>query len=312
MTIATWPGRALVALVTLVWIAGPVLAQAGTGGAASATDISYFEFFVVKGGWIAYLLIALSVVALALTIEHALTIRRSTVAPPSAAEHARMLISQRRYLEAIQYTAGHPSLLGGVLHAALSHAPQGFSEMERAAEETLDDRAARLSRKIEYLNIIGGVAPMIGLFGTVVGMILLFADIHAANNFPSAQIVADRIALALITTFWGLAVAIPSLAVYGIFRNRIEVLTSECLLSADDVLALFKPGGVPLADPASSVVAAVRVSRPGEVPLGAPSSAGRPAAQEGVAAPVARVEAPGASALRPAETASPAGFPAAR
>ena len=76
----------------------------------------------------------------------------------------------------------------------------------------------------------------------VTGMILLFAEIHAADAFPGARIVADRIAIALITTFWGLAVAIPALSIYGVFRNRIDVLTAECALAAEHLLAVFKPG----------------------------------------------------------------------
>ena len=60
--------------------------------------------------------------------------------------------------------------------------------------------------------------------------------------WPGAQVVADRIAIALITTFWGLAVAIPALSIYAIFRNRIDVLTSECALSSERLLSVFKPG----------------------------------------------------------------------
>ena len=118
--------------------------------------------------------------------------------------------------------------------------------MERALEESLDERSARLFRKIEYMNIIGNVAPMIGLLGTVTGMILLFAEIHAADAFPGARIVADRIAIALITTFWGLAIAIPALSIYAVFRNRIDVLTAECALAAEQVLAVFQPGATSL------------------------------------------------------------------
>ena len=109
--------------------------------------------------------------------------------------------------------------------------------------ETLEDRSARLFRKTEFIHIIGNVSPMIGLFGTVTGMILQFAEIHAADAFPGARIVADRIAISLITTFWGLAVAIPALSIHAMFRNRIDVLTAECALAAEEVLRLFRPGG---------------------------------------------------------------------
>ena len=162
--------------------------------------------------------------------------------PPEAHTHVKALIDKRKYLDAIQFSGEEPTMLGYVVHAGLLEAPNGFAAMERAIEETLDERSARLFRKIEYLNIIGNVAPMIGLLGTVTGMILLFAEIHAADAFPGARIVADKIAVALITTFWGLAVAIPSLSIYGVFRNRIDVLTAECALTVEQLLNVFKPG----------------------------------------------------------------------
>src|SRR3990172_5786412 len=148
--------------------------------------------------------------------------------------------SAGKYLEAIQFTADEPSMVGYVLHAALREAPNGFGAMERALEEAIEERSAKLYRKIEYLNIIGAVSPMIGLFGTVVGMILLFSAIHAADSFPRAQVVADKVSIALVATFWGLAVAIPSLSIYAVFRNRIEVMTAECAMAADRLLAAFK------------------------------------------------------------------------
>lgn len=237
------------AVVVVMIFAFPAAAQTGLEtDAAAAPQIKYFDFFVVKGGPIAFGLIALSVVTIALTIEHCLSIRRATIVPPEAARHARALIDEKKYLEAIQFTAEDPSMLGYVLNAGLVEASNGYEAMERALEETREERSARLFRKTEYLNIVGNVSPMIGLLGTVTGMILLFAEIHAADAFPGARIVADRIAVALITTFWGLAVAIPALSIYAVFRNRIDVLTAECGLAAEHVLSVFKPGGASHAD----------------------------------------------------------------
>ncbi len=232
------------AVITLMMVGLPAVAQTNgpTDPTAAADDIKYFDFFVVKGGYIGFGLIALSIVTIALTIEHCLTIRRLTMVPPMVAEQTRQLIDKKEYLEAIKFTAEDPSMVGQVLNAGLIEASNGYSAMQRALEETLDEHSARLFRKIEYVNIIGNVSPMIGLLGTVTGMILLFAQIHAADAFPGARIVADRIAVALITTFWGLAVAIPALSIYAIFRNRIDVLTAECALAAEHILAVFKPG----------------------------------------------------------------------
>lgn len=240
---------------------------------SSSVEVNYFDFFVRKGGSIAYAIIALSVVAVALTIEHCLSIRRATIVPVEAVRQIKLLIDEKKYLDAIRYTGEDPSMLGHVVHAGLLEASNGFAAMERAVEETLDERAARLFRKTEYLNIIGNVSPMIGLFGTVVGMILLFAEIHASDTFPGARIVSDRIAIALITTFWGLAVAIPSLSIYAVFRNRIDVLTAECALAAEHLLAVFKPGAAQTAGAGGRAPAVVaNPSSTGPWPASAPSA----------------------------------------
>lgn len=222
-------------------LATAAFAQSDAAGEMGVTDVRYFDFFVVKGGWIAYFIILLSVAALALAIEHAVSIRRTTIVPARSIEGLRDLIESRQYAEAVRYSAEDSSVIAYVIHAALIEAPNGYGAMVRAVEEALEERSAKLYRKIEYLNIIGAVSPMLGLFGTVVGMILLFSAIHAADTFPRAQVVADKVSIALVATFWGLAVAIPSLSVYAIFRNRIEVMTAECAVAADRILSVFKP-----------------------------------------------------------------------
>lgn len=232
---------AMMVIVVVTCAAYPAAAQSGGAPGADPMDISFLDFFVVKGGPIAFGLIGLSVVTIALCFEYCLSIRRASMVPAEAVRNTQALINERRYLDAIKYTAEDLSMLGYVLNAGLTEAPKGFAAMERAVEESLDERSARLFRKIEYMHIIGNVAPMIGLLGTVTGMIMLFAEIHAANAFPGARIVADRIAVALITTFWGLAIAIPALSIYAVFRNRIDVLTAECALAAEQVLNVFQP-----------------------------------------------------------------------
>jgi biopolymer transport protein ExbB len=234
----------ILAIVSTILLSVPAAAQPADALETTGTDISFLDFFVVKGGPIAFGLIGLSIVTIALTIEYSLSIRRATMVPPEAIRRTHELIGEKRYLEAIKFTAEDMSMMGYVLNAGLTEAAKGFAAMERALEESLDERSARLFRKIEYMNIIGNVAPMIGLLGTVTGMILLFAEIHAADAFPGARIVADRIAVALITTFWGLAIAIPALSIFAVFRNRIDVLTAECALAAEQVLEVFKPGAV--------------------------------------------------------------------
>ena len=137
------------AVITLMMVGLPAVAQTNgpTDPTAAADDIKYFDFFVVKGGYIGFGLIALSIVTIALTIEHCLTIRRLTMVPPMVAEQTRQLIDKKEYLEAIKFTAEDPSMVGQVLNAGLIEASNGYSAMQRALEETLDEHSARLFRQ---------------------------------------------------------------------------------------------------------------------------------------------------------------------
>lgn len=240
-------------LVALAWASTPAQAQTGGSVPTSSSDLRWFDHFVVSGGWITWaVLLPLSVATVALGVYHAVGIRRATILPPEAERHIAKLLADKRYTDAVGFTAEDPSILAYALNAGLHEAGRGFAAMQRAVTESLEDRSAQLMRKIEYLNVIGNVSPMIGLFGTVYGMIRLFASIRAAGAIPEPAKIADDISIALVTTFWGLAIAIPALTVFALFRNRIDVLIAECALVTDKLLAAFKPGVEPAgrSDPA--------------------------------------------------------------
>ena len=104
------------------------------------------------------------------------------------------------------------------------------------------EQSARLFRKIEYLSVIGNIAPMMGLLGTVIGMIFAFRELSDSQGAPRAADLAEGIYLALITTVEGLIVAIPSLAAFAVFRNRVDHLVAEVTYVAQHVTAPLKRG----------------------------------------------------------------------
>ncbi len=216
----------------------PSAAEAAPTGAAGRL----FDHFVVDGGVITWvILIPLSVATLALVIEHSVSIRRATLLPDALGRSLGEHLKNRRYVDAVKLATEDGSMLGYVVHTAMREASHGFAAMERAIEEAVEERAARLYRKIEYLNIIGSISPMIGLFGTVYGLIRVFASISAAGGIPEPARMADDISVALVTTFWGLLVAIPALSIFALFRNRIELLSAECALTCERLLGALKP-----------------------------------------------------------------------
>jgi biopolymer transport protein ExbB len=214
-------------------------------GQQGAARVSYFARFVIGGGWITwFILLPLSVATLALVLVYALTVRRSRLLPESVRLRLDRLRDQRDYQRLRDYAANQPSMLGQIVSAGMGEIAYGQTAAQRALDEAAEQQSSRLLRRIEWLNLIGNISPMIGLFGTVTGMIQAFyelVEISAVGGAANAAQLADAISLALVTTFWGLAIAIPALAVFAILRNRIDALAADCWLVGAQLLEAMAP-----------------------------------------------------------------------
>jgi biopolymer transport protein ExbB len=209
------------------------------------SDIPYFYVFVVKSGPITWFIqIPLSVAMVALIIRYALVIRRQNVLPEETRQQIDEHFQAKQFREAMDMTAGDPSMLGQVINSGLHQAVNGFAAMQRAVVEAAEEQSIKLMRRIEVLNIIGNISPMIGLFGTVTGMIFAFwalVDIVQKGGVTDAAQLAAGIMYALGTTFWGLLVAIPALAAFSWFRGRIDTLTDETAATAEELIEVLRP-----------------------------------------------------------------------
>ncbi len=205
---------------------------------------NYFQILVWPGGGlIGMLLWLLSILTLAIIVEHFITIRRTNILPPLVTEQIRSMFDAKQYREAIDMTAAQPDFLSYVIHAALTEAPHGYASMERAMEEASEELTTKLLRKIEWLNLIGNIGPMLGLLGTVWGMIQAFFKIVQEGGTPKPDKLAGAIGIALVTTLLGLSVSIPALAVYAWMRNRIDALSSEAMMISQELISTFRPTG---------------------------------------------------------------------
>ncbi|MEM8494306.1 MAG: MotA/TolQ/ExbB proton channel family protein [Planctomycetota bacterium] len=227
--------------VSLAMFTLPVAAQDGP------STRSFFQMFLWSddpmGLAFIWILVLLSVVSVTLSIRFAMQFRRSTIMPDETRAEIEELLSQKKYRDAIDYAQSDPSFLGRVTGTALSEAPNGYGAMERAVEEAGDAETTKMLRPIELLNVLGNIAPMMGLFGTVYGMIVAFQSLVSAGGSPDPTELAAGISTALVTTLWGLVVAIPALAGYALVRNKVDALTSEALLVSEDLISTFKPSG---------------------------------------------------------------------
>ena len=205
---------------------------------ADQSQARLLQLYVIDGGWIVWcILVPLSVVTIVLAIGNLLSIRATSLIPEIEYKQLQTLLTSGHGRRAQEFLADRDSFLADVVAAGLRHAAGGTSAAVHAAEEIAEQRTVRLFRKVEILNVIGNIAPMIGLFGTVYGMIMSFQQMAAAAvTQRPVEVAAEGIRTALVTTFWGLLVGIPALCVYALFRNKIEALASNGMLQAEELL----------------------------------------------------------------------------
>jgi biopolymer transport protein ExbB len=233
----------LLVLMVLVLVAAVVVLQARSSVTTvnNAQTQTFFEQFIIAGGPIVwFVLLPISILTVFLAAEHSLTIRRSRLLPPQAPGEIIETIGRLGLRQSEEKIARRNDLVSTAISDAITKGRGDWFRMRSALTESLQDQASHFLRKIEWVNLIGNVAPMVGLFGTVYGMIKLFNTIVVAGGQPQPAQLADGISIALVTTFWGLFIAIPALAIYGVFRNRIETLISDAAAEADGVMRQIK------------------------------------------------------------------------
>lgn len=196
---------------------------------------------LLKGGIVGALIVLLSLIGLGLVIDYATTIRRSKLAPPDDIVIFKELCVANKLEELKDLAGKKPSFVSEVTIAGIKEINLGYQAMIKAMENTAEALSSRLARKIEHLNVIGNIAPMMGLLGTVIGMLRCFNEISRVTGAVDPKALASGIFEALITTCLGLIVAIPTLYFYAIFRNRVDELAGEATIAAEEIISTFKP-----------------------------------------------------------------------
>jgi len=213
-----------------------------TGGGQQTGGVGLWGL-VEASGSIGFVIIGLSVAAMALAIEHLWSIRKGSLMPAGLAEQVREHLRTGQVNQALQQCQLRPSVLSEVLQAGLAELEGKWSTLEKAMEDVTAQQSARLMRKVEYLAVIANLAPMLGLLGTVVGLIVAFQQVASTGGRATAADLAEGIYLALVTTVEGLVVAIPCLGAYALFRNRVDELVAQTAYAAIGVFQPFKRGG---------------------------------------------------------------------
>jgi biopolymer transport protein ExbB len=187
--------------------------------------------------------LALSFTLVALFVMNLLQARRENVLPTELIEGFEAHLNAKQFQEAYELASADESFLGKVLSAGLGKVSKGYDQAIEAMQEVGEDETMKLEHRLSYMALIGTISPMVGLFGTVHGMIDSFQEIASAIGAPKPSALAEGISTALFTTLLGLAVAIPAIAAYNILRNRIDRLVLEVGIVSEGLMSRFQTAG---------------------------------------------------------------------
>lgn len=224
-------------------IAAPAFAQdadAEAEAARLAEKNSLWNTFLA-GATIGMCIVALNIVALALSIEYFITMRRDKYVPPEILSELEVLFEDEEWEEALELCQAEPSYLTNIVAAGLPKMQLGYDEMMNAMQGAQGNELFKSQTKVGYIGVVCALAPMLGLLGTVQGMILAFQKIAGAKGAPDPSELADSIGLALVTTFEGLVVAIPFLSVLYVLKAKIIRLDGEVGGVVEDLFERLRP-----------------------------------------------------------------------
>ena len=235
----------MVALVSLFVFASPDVALAQEdGGEVAAADSNVLSWLIESLGF-EYIIVflALSFILVAMFILNILAARRENVCPTGLVEEFEGHLDNKNYQEAYDLAKTDESFLGSVLSSGLARLSSGYPQAVAAMQEAGSDESMKMEHRLSYLALIGTLSPMIGLFGTVHGMINSFFAIATAGTTPDPSKLAAGISTALLTTLIGLAIAIPAIAGYNILRNLVQRRVLEVGITSENLMGRFEKVG---------------------------------------------------------------------
>lgn len=193
---------------------------------------------VIQAGWPIWLLILVSIAGLAIVIERSLSLQSRRIAPPELTNQVlQMVRAQADQPEAIEKLR-KSSPLGQILAELLSHRELPENERRMVVEDAGRDVGFQLERYLAALATVATIAPLLGLFGTVVGMIEIFAAYRPDGSDPTE--LARGISIALYNTGFGILIAIPAVIAHRHFKSRVQTLLNQMEQSARRVAASLR------------------------------------------------------------------------
>ena len=188
-------------------------------------------------GWPIWFLLAASIIAVALIIERAISLRTKKIIPPTLFDQVVEVYRRQGVSEEVLQRLAQDSPLGTVLAAGLRNHRSSRYVMKEAIEEAGRAVSHEMERFLSTLGTIATASPLLGLFGTVIGMIEIFGSQSPTGSNP--QQLAHGISIALYNTAFGIAIAIPSLVFYRHYKNKVDTFVVEMELLASKLVDML-------------------------------------------------------------------------
>lgn len=203
--------------------------------------MNLLEIFL-KGGFIMWLILATSIVGLAVVIDRFLVLRKTRINVPAFMVRIRGFIKKKDISGAISYCMEEKSPVANIVRKGLKKYKYGHDRVKEAIENAGSQEISKLEKGLTILATVSGIAPLLGFLGTVTGMIQAFMTIQDLAGAANPSDLAGGIWEALITTAFGLIVGIPALAFYNYFLSAVKRLVGEMETVANDVVDVIQEG----------------------------------------------------------------------
>ncbi len=186
-------------------------------------------------------LLATSVAGVYLCIDSYVKIRESRIMPQELMDKVRKAMDEGDVGKALEHCRAEPTILSNILRAGFENVEEGFDVIQESINAVADLESERLLQKVSYLSVVSNLAPMLGLLGTVQGMIFAFATLANQSAGAAQQaMLANNIAQALYTTAAGLVVAVPTVAFFYFFRNRANNIILSMVILTNDLIKTLR------------------------------------------------------------------------
>jgi biopolymer transport protein ExbB len=213
--------------------------KGGTGGRATGVGESTFMDLIKAGSYVGHFIILCSIVGVGFAIENLVNITRAKLCPPEMVAELEALIDEGRYDEALTVCNSNPAFFTNIIGAALAKVNEGYEGMVEGMQSAGEHESAKLNQKISYLSLIGTITPLLGLTGTVTGMIAAFGIIKTKMS-PSPADLAMGVEQALVTTAEGLFASMPLMTLFFFMKNKITIYIIEFGIMAGEFVDKFK------------------------------------------------------------------------